>query len=95
MTTTLQPARLTAKRLTILRLAANGHTNQQIARRTGVALETVKTQMCITLRQLGAEDRTHAVMIAVVHGWIQLSEIRIPAPSPSRPVGRPRKDVAA
>lgn len=76
---------LTPRRLEILRLAANGHTNAEIGRDLWIAEESVKSHMQNIYAALGARDRAHAVAIALVRGLIGPHEIAIPAPRTTRP----------
>jgi len=62
---------LTAREIEVLRLAAEGLSNDEIARRTGQSLETVKLRMRRTFQKLGAADRTHAVVLALRRRLIQ------------------------
>lgn len=52
----------------VLRLAAEGHTNRQIADRIGVAPSTVKTQLDSVYIKLGVHSRTAAVTVAYTQG---------------------------
>jgi DNA-binding NarL/FixJ family response regulator len=63
---------LTPAEIEVLRLIAAGNANRQIADRLGVAEDTVKGRVRSILSKLGANDRTHAVMIALKRGIIQL-----------------------
>jgi DNA-binding NarL/FixJ family response regulator len=56
----------------VLRYAADGNRNQDIAEKLFIAVETVKVHMKHILEKLGANDRTQAVAIAVRRGIIQL-----------------------
>lgn len=66
---------LTAREKETLRLAANGMTNQAIARELGVAEETVKTRMQVLRRKLRAADRAHAVAIGFALGLLSLEDV--------------------
>lgn len=57
--------RLTDRELEILQLLADGHENNEIARRLYISLETVKTHVRRLLKKLEARSRTHAVAIAL------------------------------
>jgi DNA-binding NarL/FixJ family response regulator len=57
--------RVTDRELEILQLLADGHENNEIARRLYISLETVKTHVRRLLKKLGARSRTHAVAIAL------------------------------
>lgn len=63
---------LTARELDVLRLAAAGNANKGIAHLLGIGEETVKGYMKTVLAKLGANDRTHAVAIAIKRGMIVL-----------------------
>jgi DNA-binding NarL/FixJ family response regulator len=62
---------LTARELEVLRLAACGHSNRQIGALLHIREATVKTHMSTIMVKLGASDRTHAVTIATLRGFIQ------------------------
>jgi DNA-binding CsgD family transcriptional regulator len=59
----------------MLRLAANGNTNEQIARHLGISTHTVNSTLRRVYLKLGARDRTNAVAIALVRGLIRVSDI--------------------
>lgn len=59
---------LTAREREILQYVAAGNSNKMIAAQLSVAEETVKTHMKSILSKLGANDRTHAVTIALKRG---------------------------
>jgi DNA-binding NarL/FixJ family response regulator len=61
---------LTPRELDVLRLVADGRTNASIGRELGVAASTVKTHVASLLDKLGANDRAHAVSIALRSGVI-------------------------
>jgi len=61
-------AALTVREEETLRLVAQGLSNQQIARRMTVRLETVKTHVGNILGKLNADNRTHAVVVAYETG---------------------------
>ncbi|QBE65385.1 response regulator [Pseudoduganella lutea] len=56
----------------VLRLVGQGNSNKQVAREMGITEETVKCHMKTILSKLGANDRTHAVAIAIRRGIIDL-----------------------
>ncbi|MFJ3793377.1 response regulator [Kitasatospora sp. NPDC090091] len=73
-TEALPTAALTGREEEVLRLMATGRSNPEIAQSLTVSLETVKTHVGNVLTKLGAQNRTHAVVIAyesglVVPGW--------------------------
>jgi DNA-binding NarL/FixJ family response regulator len=61
---------LTVRELSVLRLAAQGKSNRAIGEVLNLAEETVKTRMKSILAKLNAEDRTHAVSIAIRRGFL-------------------------
>ena len=56
----------------VLRLIAEGHTNKEIAAQLAVTEDAVKGQVRNILSKLGANDRTHAAMIGLKRGIIEL-----------------------
>jgi DNA-binding CsgD family transcriptional regulator len=54
----------------VLRLVADGNTNQQIAGRLGVGSETVKTLIARTFAKLGVRRRAEAVAAAHDRGLL-------------------------
>jgi DNA-binding NarL/FixJ family response regulator len=56
----------------VLRLIAEGHTNKEIAGLLSVTEDAVKGQVRNILSKLGANDRTHAAMIGLKRGIIEL-----------------------
>jgi DNA-binding NarL/FixJ family response regulator len=63
---------LTAREIEILREVAAGRANKIVADKLHISEETVKTHMRSILSKLGANDRTHAVTIAVKRGIIDV-----------------------
>jgi DNA-binding NarL/FixJ family response regulator len=61
---------LTEREIEILRRVAMGNSNKIIADRLKVSEATVKGHMKSILSKLAANDRTHAVMIAMKRGFI-------------------------
>lgn len=55
---------LTVRQIDVLRLAADGLTNAQIADHLGIGPESVKTHLHEAFRKLGAHNRAHAVSLA-------------------------------
>ena len=56
----------------MLRLIAAGNANKQIADQLRITEETVKSRVKSILSKLGAHDRTHAAMIGMKRGIIEL-----------------------
>jgi DNA-binding NarL/FixJ family response regulator len=63
---------LTSREIEVLRLIASGNANKEIAVQLLIAEETVKSHITNILAKLAANDRTHAVTIAVKRGIIEL-----------------------
>jgi DNA-binding NarL/FixJ family response regulator len=63
---------LTQAEIDVLRLIAAGNPNKQIADQLSVTEETVKGRVRNIFSKLGANDRTHAVTIALKRGIIEL-----------------------
>jgi DNA-binding NarL/FixJ family response regulator len=63
---------LTPAEVAVLRLIAAGNANKQIADRLSITEETVKSRVKCILSKLGANDRTHAAMIGLKRGIIEL-----------------------
>lgn len=63
---------LTARERDVLSLVAAGNANKEVAARMGISETTVKTHMKNVLTKLGAKDRTHAVVIALKRGIIDI-----------------------
>lgn len=63
---------LTPAEVSVLRLIANGNANKQIADRLSISEETVKSRVKNILSKLDANDRTHAVTIALKRGIIDV-----------------------
>ncbi|MFE4971527.1 response regulator [Kitasatospora sp. NPDC056651] len=66
----LPRAGLTGREEGVLRLMATGLSNPEIAQSLAVSLETVKTHVGNVLAKLGAQNRTHAVVIAYESGLV-------------------------
>jgi DNA-binding NarL/FixJ family response regulator len=63
---------LTSREIEVLRLVAAGNANKQIAAQLSITEETVKGHVKNILSKLRANDRTHAVTIALKRGIIKL-----------------------
>jgi DNA-binding NarL/FixJ family response regulator len=63
---------LTEREIEVLRRVGSGNSNKQIALQLAISEGTVKAHMKSILPKLGARDRTHAVMIAVRRGILDV-----------------------
>jgi two-component system response regulator DegU len=63
-------APLTYRETQILNYIAQGNSNKQIARILEISEQTIKNHVSSILRKLNANDRAHAVALAMRNGWI-------------------------
>ena len=63
---------LTPAEISVLRLIAEGNSNKQIGGELSITEDTVKGRVKSILSKLDANDRTHAVMIGLRRGIIEL-----------------------
>jgi len=63
---------LTKGEIDVLRLIAEGKPNKKIADHLSISEETVKSRVKNILSKLGADDRTHAAMIGIKRGIVEL-----------------------
>jgi DNA-binding NarL/FixJ family response regulator len=63
---------LTDREIETLRGVARGNSNKTIAETLGISEHTVKGHLKSILSKLGASDRTHAVMIAMKRGFLEM-----------------------
>ena len=67
-------APLTARETQILNYIAKGNSNKRIAYILQISEQTIKNHVSAILRKLNANDRAHAVVLAIRHGWISIEE---------------------
>jgi DNA-binding NarL/FixJ family response regulator len=63
-------APLTPRETQILNYIAQGNSNKQIAYILNISEQTIKNHVSSILRKLNANDRAHAVALAMRNGWI-------------------------
>ena len=63
---------LTVREIEVLRLIATGNANKEIGAKLSVGEDTIKRHVTNILGKLDANDRTHAVTIALKRGIIEL-----------------------
>jgi DNA-binding NarL/FixJ family response regulator len=63
---------LTPREIEVLEQVASGNSNKQVADRLNISEDTVKAHMRNVLGKLGANDRTHAVTIALRRGFLDM-----------------------
>ena len=67
-------APLTYREIQILSYIANGSTNKQVAHILGISEQTIKNHVSAILRKLNANDRAHAVALAMQNNWVAVGE---------------------
>jgi len=65
---------LTDRELEVLRLAAQGLTNYDIAQQLTISVRTVEAHLTHAYNKLGVGSRTEAVVHAIRQGWVQPEE---------------------
>jgi DNA-binding NarL/FixJ family response regulator len=66
---------LSVRELQVLQLVAWGNGNREVAAQLSIDCATVRMHIRSILEKLGANDRTHAVTVAVTHGILRLREV--------------------
>jgi DNA-binding CsgD family transcriptional regulator len=66
---------LSMREMEVLNYAAMGKSNKQIAEIIGLSESTIKNHFSSTLKKLHANDRTHAVTLALCNGWLSVQNI--------------------
>ena len=86
---------LSDREMEVLREAARGLANKDIARRLNLSVRTVHTHLGNIFTKLGVGSRTEAVLLALRRGWVSLEETEHPPalPEPS-PAEEPAPQVA-
>lgn len=59
----------------VLRLAAKGSANKEIAAELGLSVRTVHAHMRNIFDKLGVASRTEAVVLGLQHGWLDLNDL--------------------
>src|SRR5579859_3760726 len=77
---------LSDREMEVLREAARGLPNKDIARRLSLSVRTVHTHLGNIFSKLGVGSRTEAVLLALRSGWISLEDTYRDDPSPSEGV---------
>ena len=72
---------LSLREMEVLNYAAMGKSNKEIAEVMGLSESTIKNHFSSILRKLHANDRTHAVTLALCNGWINVKNISGSFPS--------------
>jgi non-specific serine/threonine protein kinase len=64
---------LTEREREVLRLAADGLHNKEIAAQLVISIRTVEAHFSHILAKLGVSSRTEAVVFALAQGWVPAS----------------------
>jgi len=67
---------LTDRELVILRYVAMGNTNKEIGKTLNLDEQTIKNEVTVILAKLSANNRAHAVALAMQQGLISLDELK-------------------
>jgi DNA-binding NarL/FixJ family response regulator len=65
---------LSDREMEVLTCVVDGKSNKEIASSLGISHQTVKNHVTSILRKFGVEDRTQAVVYALKHGWVKISD---------------------
>jgi two-component system response regulator DegU len=65
---------LTHREMQILTCIANGGTNKQAANMLGISEQTIKNHVSAILRKLNANDKAHAVALAIRNQWVVIND---------------------
>ncbi len=66
---------LSSREVEILDYIARGNSNKEIAKSLKISDQTVKNHITSILKKLSVNDRTAAVVHALRHGWIKMSDM--------------------
>ncbi|CAA9568325.1 MAG: Two-component transcriptional response regulator, LuxR family [uncultured Thermomicrobiales bacterium] len=86
---------LTDRELEILRKVSDGMTNAAIGEALGISPQTVKNHVTSILRKLAVNDRTQAVVTALRHGWLRLSDAPLDGSTPAGVTDTPTSRLGA
>jgi DNA-binding NarL/FixJ family response regulator len=70
-------AQLSDRELEVLRLAAEGLANKEIASELGLSPRTVQSHIRHILNKLAVASRVEAVVLAIRSGWIRLEDLEL------------------
>jgi len=68
------PDQLTERELEVLKLAAKGLSNKDIARHLGLSIRTVQAHLSTVFSKMQVGSRTEAVVQALQKGWLTLED---------------------
>jgi len=73
----MQQPPVSVREIDVLKLIARGCSNKRIADELDVSESTVRNHVASLLDKLGADDRTHAVTVALERGIIDLADVKV------------------
>ncbi|MCX7682412.1 MAG: response regulator transcription factor, partial [Anaerolineae bacterium] len=65
---------LTSREMEVLKLAAKGMTNREIADELVISVRTVQVHLSNIFSKMGVGSRTEAVLLALKKGWLALED---------------------
>lgn len=68
------PYQLTDRQIELLRLVAEGMTNEEIGKKLFLVETTVKDHLRLAYKKLGTTSRVLAVVLGIKEGWIPLGD---------------------
>jgi DNA-binding NarL/FixJ family response regulator len=69
------PEHFSERELQVLKLAAKGMSNKEIAAQLALSVRTVQSHLGNIFDKLGVSSRTEAVLRALKEGWISLEHV--------------------
>ena len=75
---------VTTREMEVLKLAAKGMTNREIARALSISTRTVQVHLSNVFAKLGVGSRTEAVVCGLRNGWFTLDSTKPPTPAASQ-----------
>lgn len=73
-----EESQLTDREFAVLRLAASGKSNKDIADELVVSVPTVKAHLVNVFNKIGVGSRTEAVLVALRRGWLDIESVSHP-----------------
>lgn len=83
---------LSKRETEILKYIAEGFSNKRIAYALGIGEQTIKNHITSIMRKLNANDRTHAVVLAMRRGLISIEEVLEITGGDGEAVGSPLRE---
>jgi NarL family two-component system response regulator LiaR len=71
------PEQVSERELEVLKLAAKGMSNKEIAAELNLSVRTVQSHLGNIFDKLGVSSRTEAVLHALKEGWISLEHVSL------------------